>query len=101
MIRTKGEAGTGNVVEAVRHIKTMNREIAELSAANLEEKAKEYRVPVELVKEVMDLGRPPFENFALVNQAFGNSFVQSRIYTPPKMPSASICFGERSGLKSG
>ncbi len=64
MIRTKGEAGTGNVVEAVRHIKTMNREIAELTAANLEEKAKEYRVPVELVAEVLKLGRLPVVNFA-------------------------------------
>ncbi len=67
MIRTKGEAGTGNIVEAVRHIKTMNREIAELrdlSDEALEGKAQELRVPVALVKEVQKLGRLPVVNFA-------------------------------------
>jgi pyridoxal 5'-phosphate synthase pdxS subunit len=67
MIRTKGEPGTGNVVEAVRHMKLMNREIAELrkmSEKELEEKAREYRVPLELVKETRDLGRLPVVNFA-------------------------------------
>jgi len=67
MIRTKGEPGTGNVVEAVRHIKLMNREIAELkkmSESQLKEKAKEYLVPLELVKETRDLGRLPVVNFA-------------------------------------
>lgn len=60
MIRTKGEAGTGNVVEAVRHLKTVNRQLAEL--ANLEgkqlrAKAGEYRVPLELVEKTKELGR--------------------------------------------
>ena len=67
MIRTKGEPGTGNVVEAVRHIKLMNREIAalkQMSEPQLEEKAKEYFVPLELVKETKDLGRLPVVNFA-------------------------------------
>jgi len=67
MIRTKGEPGTGNVVEAVRHLKLMNREIAalkQMSDAQLEEKAKEYLVPTELVKEARDLGRLPVVNFA-------------------------------------
>jgi len=67
MIRTKGEPGTGNVVEAVRHIKLMNREIAalkQMSDAQLMEKAKEYFVPVELVKETRELGRLPVVNFA-------------------------------------
>ena len=67
MIRTKGEPGTGNVVEAVRHLKLMNREIAALkrmSDDQLTEKAKEYFVPVELVKETRDLGRLPVVNFA-------------------------------------
>jgi pyridoxal 5'-phosphate synthase pdxS subunit len=59
MIRTKGEAGTGNIVEAVRHIKLTKRQIAELSKENLEEKAQEYRVPVKLVEEVMKLQRLP------------------------------------------
>jgi len=67
MIRTKGEPGTGNVVEAVRHMKLMNREIANLkkmSETQLKEKAKEYHVPLELVKETRDLGRLPVVNFA-------------------------------------
>jgi len=67
MIRTKGEPGTGNVVEAVRHLKLMNREIAalkQMSDAQLEEKAKEYFVPIELVKETKNLGRLPVVNFA-------------------------------------
>jgi len=67
MIRTKGEPGTGNVVEAVRHIKLMNREIAalkQMSDAQLMEKAKEYFVPIELVKETRELGRLPVVNFA-------------------------------------
>jgi len=67
MIRTKGEPGTGNVVEAVRHLKLMNKEIAALkpmSSAQLREKAKEYCVPIELVKETRDLGRLPVVNFA-------------------------------------
>jgi pyridoxal 5'-phosphate synthase pdxS subunit len=62
MIRTKGEAGTGNVVEAVRHIRLTKRQIAELAGASpekLEEKAREYRVPVELVEEVARLQRLP------------------------------------------
>jgi pyridoxal 5'-phosphate synthase pdxS subunit len=67
MIRTKGEPGTGNVVEAVRHMKLMNREIAELkkmSESRLKEKAEEYRVPLELIKGTRDLGRLPVVNFA-------------------------------------
>ena len=67
MIRTKGEPGTGNVVEAVRHLKLMNREIAalkQMSDVQLREKAKEYCVPIELVKETRNLGRLPVVNFA-------------------------------------
>ncbi|MBM4420157.1 MAG: pyridoxal 5'-phosphate synthase lyase subunit PdxS [Chloroflexi bacterium] len=55
MIRSKGEAGTGNIVEAVRHIRAITegiKELADLDAAGLAAKAKEYRVPVELVKQV-------------------------------------------------
>ncbi len=60
MIRTKGEAGTGNVVEAVRHIRLTKRqisELAELGHDGFEAKAREYRVPVELVKEVAKFQR--------------------------------------------
>jgi pyridoxal 5'-phosphate synthase pdxS subunit len=67
MIRTKGEPGTGNVVEAVRHMKLVNREIAGLrnmSEPQLKKKAEEYRVPLKLVAETRDLGRLPVVNFA-------------------------------------
>jgi len=67
MIRTKGEPGTGNVVEAVRHMKLMNREIEALkkmTKQQLKKKAKEYRVPLELVEETRKLGRLPVVNFA-------------------------------------
>jgi pyridoxal 5'-phosphate synthase pdxS subunit len=67
MIRTKGEPGTGNVVEAVRHMKIIQREILALkkmSERELKEKAREYGVPEELVKEVKKLGRLPVVNFA-------------------------------------
>jgi pyridoxal 5'-phosphate synthase pdxS subunit len=67
MIRTKGEAGTGNVVEAVRHQRTMLREIAALQGARPEQHvalAKDIGGPVELVREVARLGRLPVVNFA-------------------------------------
>lgn len=71
MIRTKGEAGSGNIVEAVRHIRAVNSEIAELqalvkkkNAKRLKEKAVEYRVSLELVMQVARRGRLPVVNFA-------------------------------------
>ncbi len=67
MIRTKGEAGTGNVVEAVRHMRTVQSEIRRLQLAPKEELmtiAKELGAPYELVKQVADLGRLPVVNFA-------------------------------------
>lgn len=67
MIRTKGEAGTGNVIEAVRHIKTINKEIAELKGLSddkLKEVAKALRIGVTLLKQTRDLGRLPVVNFA-------------------------------------
>lgn len=67
MIRTKGEAGTGNVVEAVRHQKTMMRDIANLKNMDAEEiieAAKEMRVPVELVEWVKENQKLPVVNFA-------------------------------------
>jgi pyridoxal 5'-phosphate synthase pdxS subunit len=63
MVRTKGEAGTGNVVEAVRHWRQIEREIAELPGSDFAAKAAEYRVPEKLVKEVADLGRLPVVTF--------------------------------------
>lgn len=62
MIRTKGEAGTGNIVEAVKHIRQTRRQIKELEDLSTEEKeskAKEYMVPLDLVKEVAELQRLP------------------------------------------
>ena len=67
MIRTKGEAGTGNVVEAVRHMKTMNEQIRELKNMNekqLKLKANELKVPFELVKTTAKMQRLPVVNFA-------------------------------------
>ena len=67
MIRSKGEAGTGNVVEAVRHVRSINEQVALLKHAGvhqLEELARNYRVPLELVMKTRDLGRLPVVNFA-------------------------------------
>jgi pyridoxal 5'-phosphate synthase pdxS subunit len=67
MIRTKGEAGTGNIVEAVRHMRAVMEGIKEVTEAaddRLAQLAQEYRVPVELVKEVKSLGKLPVVNFA-------------------------------------
>ena len=67
MIRTKGEPGTGDVVQAVRHMRMMNREIARITSIRqdeLFEVAKELKVPYELVLKVHDTGRLPVVNFA-------------------------------------
>ena len=67
MIRTKGEPGTGDVVQAVRHMRMMIREIARITSMRqdeLFEVAKELRVPYELVLKVHDTGRLPVVNFA-------------------------------------
>ena len=67
MIRTKGEAGTGNVVEAVRHMRTMNRDIARVVGATPEELmtiAKELGAPYDLILYVKENGKLPVVNFA-------------------------------------
>lgn len=67
MIRTKGEAGTGDVVEAVRHARTVLGDIRRLTTMADEELmafAKELGAPYELVKETKELGRMPVVNFA-------------------------------------
>jgi pyridoxal 5'-phosphate synthase pdxS subunit len=67
MIRTKGEAGTGNVVEAVRHARAVQRDIKRLQTMDNDELysfAKELQAPLELVKETKELGRLPVVNFA-------------------------------------
>ena len=67
MIRTKGEPGTGDIVQAVRHMRKMNSEIAKLTSMRedeLFEAAKNLQVPFELVKFVHDTGKLPVVNFA-------------------------------------
>ena len=67
MIRTKGEPGTGDVVQAVRHMRRMNaeiRRIQNLRDDELFEAAKELQVPVELLREVYEAGKLPVVNFA-------------------------------------
>ena len=64
LIRTKGEAGSGNIVEAVRHMKMITSELKALNDQNLLEKAKEFRVPLALVEEVVKNGKLPVPNFA-------------------------------------
>ena len=67
MIRTKGEPGTGDVVQAVRHMRRMNaeiRRIQNLRDDELFEAAKELQVPVELLREVHATGKLPVVNFA-------------------------------------
>jgi pyridoxal 5'-phosphate synthase pdxS subunit len=67
MIRTKGEAGTGNVVEAVRHMRTVMKEIRMLTVLRQDEllaEAKRLQAPLELVQFVHDNGRLPVPNFS-------------------------------------
>lgn len=105
MIRTKGEAGTGNIVEAVRHYRQIFGEIEALTSKNISEKAKEYRVPEELVKNVMEAKRLPVVTFtaggiatpadaALMMQMGSEGvFVGSGIFdseNPEKMASAIV-----------
>lgn len=67
MIRTKGEAGTGDVVQAVRHMRTINEEIAYVTSLRedaLYNEAKELAVPVELLRYVRENGKLPVPNFS-------------------------------------
>ncbi|RYM91583.1 pyridoxal 5'-phosphate synthase subunit PdxS [Bifidobacterium animalis subsp. lactis] len=67
MIRTKGEPGTGDVIQAVRHMRTMTKQIRELASLRDDEvygAAKQLAVPYELAKYVHDNGRLPVVNFA-------------------------------------
>ena len=64
LIRTKGEAGSGNIVEAVRHMKMITSELSNLKEQDLSEKAKEFRVPLELIEEVAENRKLPVPNFA-------------------------------------
>ena len=67
MIRTKGEAGTGNIVEAVRHMRAIQsgiRRLASMDESELPTAAKELRAPLELVRTVAEEGRLPVVNFS-------------------------------------
>ena len=67
MIRTKGEPGTGDVVQAVRHMRLINRQIAEVASRRDDElfdEAKKLGVPIELLREVHDKKRLPVVDFA-------------------------------------
>nr|WP_038474569.1 pyridoxal 5'-phosphate synthase lyase subunit PdxS [Fimbriimonas ginsengisoli] len=67
MIRTKGEAGTGDVVEAVRHMRTIMSQIRQVQNAREDELfvlAKEHQAPYELIREVHMLGKLPVPNFS-------------------------------------
>jgi len=67
MIRTKGEPGTGDIIQAVRHMRKMNaqmRQISSMAEDELYNAAKEFGAPYELVKYVHDNGRLPVVNFA-------------------------------------
>ncbi len=108
MIRTKGEAGTGNVVEAIRHIRRVNNQIKELqnqSREELVEKAREYGVSLELVEKISKLQRLPVPNFAaggiatpadsamVMQLGVDGVFVGSGIFKssdPPKMARAIV-----------
>ena len=67
MIRTKGEAGTGNVIEAVKHMRSMTDGINKIKTSDQNELmslAKEIRAPFDVVKEIYELGKLPVVNFA-------------------------------------
>ncbi len=67
MIRTKGEPGTGDVVQAVRHMRKMNSQIAHVTSLRVDElfeEAKRLQVPYDLLLQVHDTGRLPVVNFA-------------------------------------
>ncbi|ODJ57133.1 pyridoxal 5'-phosphate synthase lyase subunit PdxS [Brochothrix thermosphacta] len=67
MLRTKGEPGTGNIVEAVRHMRQINREFAQVQALQTDELmafSRDIAAPYELVKEIHETGKLPVVNFA-------------------------------------
>ena len=67
MIRTKGEAGSGNIVEAVRHMRTIQKEMKQLTVLGKEElvaEAKKLQAPLELVENVAQHGKLPVPNFS-------------------------------------
>ena len=98
MIRTKGEPGTGDVVQAVRHMRKMNadiRRITSMRTDELFEEAKQLQVPYELVLYVHENGKLPVVNFAALMMQLGAEgvFVGSGIFksgNPAKRASAIV-----------
>ena len=98
MIRTKGEPGTGDVVQAVRHMRKMNSEIRKITSMQkdeLFEEAKQLQVPYDLVLYVHDNGKLPVVNFAALMMQLGAEgvFVGSGIFksgNPAKRASAIV-----------
>ncbi len=108
MVRTKGEAGTGNIVEAVKHMRTVMdsiRKIKSMAVEELSAYAKELRAPFELVRLVKERGRLPIVNFAaggvatpadaalMMTLGADGVFVGSGIFkssNPPKMANAIV-----------
>ena len=108
MVRTKGEAGTGNIVEAVKHMRTVMdsiRKIKSMAEEELSAYAKELRAPLELVRLVKERGRLPIVNFAaggvatpadaalMMTLGADGVFVGSGVFkssNPPKMANAIV-----------
>ena len=98
MIRTKGEPGTGDIVQAVRHMRMMNQEIRRIQNLREDElyvAAKELQVPIELVQYVHEHGKLPVVNFAALMMQLGAEgvFVGSGIFKsgdPVKRASAIV-----------
>ncbi len=108
MVRTKGEAGTGNIVEAVKHMRTVMdsiRKIKSMAVEELSAYAKELRAPFELIRLVKERGRLPIVNFAaggvatpadaalMMTLGADGVFVGSGIFkssNPPKMANAVV-----------
>jgi pyridoxal 5'-phosphate synthase pdxS subunit len=108
MIRTKGEAGTGNIVEAVRHMRAITEEISALNGMDehqMVQAAGQMRVPLDVVRQTRDLGRLPVVNFAAggvatpadaaLMMALGSDgvFVGSGVFksqNPPRMAHAIV-----------
>ncbi|MEZ2458490.1 pyridoxal 5'-phosphate synthase lyase subunit PdxS [Salinicoccus roseus] len=67
MLRTKGEPGTGNIVEAVRHIRMVNQQVRQITVMSDDElmtEAKNHGAPYDILKEIKELGKMPVVNFA-------------------------------------
>ena len=81
MIRTKGEAGTGNVIEAVKHMRTITNEINEVLSCDtnqLVSLSKKFRAPLHVLQEIKELGK-----LSVVNFAAGGIATPCLLYTSP------------------